>query len=116
MGTTIKNETEPVVIHSLPNRVPWYRDIAIWLGAAGIFCFSLTLPFTHLAVPAFGSVIVGLGRAVVAAILAGILLLVRREPLPNRRNWPGLILVALGVVFGFPLFSALALQGTSVAH
>ncbi len=113
---TTKTQTTPTPVqpsHKLP---PWYRDTAIWLGAAGVLCFSFTLPATDLAVPALGGVVVGLGRAIIAAALAGLVLAIRRDPLPPRHTWPGLLLVASGVVIGFPLFSALALQGTSVAH
>lgn len=99
-----------------PGQRAWFRDSAVWLGGVGVLCFSLTLPATHLAEPGFGSVVVGLGRALVAAALAGIVLLVRRERVPPRRTWAGLICVAAGVVVGFPLFSALALEGTPVAH
>jgi len=100
-----------------PARVPrWYRDPAVFTGGLGILCFSLTLPATHLAVPMFGSVVVGLGRALIASVLAGGILLARREALPPRHTWPGLLIVACGVVLGFPLFSAIALEGTPVAH
>jgi drug/metabolite transporter (DMT)-like permease len=94
----------------------WYRDRAVWMGGLGVLCFSLTLPATHLAESAFGGVVVGLGRALVAAVLAGIVLLARRESLPPRHTWLSLACVAGGVVVGFPLFSALALEGTPVAH
>lgn len=95
---------------------PWYRESAVWLGGLGVLCFSLTLPATYLAEPAFGSVTVGLGRALIAAILAGIVLLVRKEKLPPRRTWLSIACVAFGVVVGFPLCSAFALEGTPVAH
>lgn len=94
----------------------WYRDTAIWMGSLGVLCFSFTFPATSVAIPVFGGVVVGLGRALIASLLAGIVLFVRREPLPPRRTWLGLVLVACGVVVGFPLFSALALEGTPVAH
>ena len=56
-------------------RSVWYHDRAVWLGGLGVLCFSLTLPATHLAEPGFGNVVVGLGRALVAAVLAGTVLL-----------------------------------------
>ena len=85
-------------------------------GFVGVLAFSLTLPATRAAVPELGSTVVGLGRAIVAAALAGIVLLAMRERPPARRFWPGLAIVAIGVVVGFPLFTALALQSVPAAH
>ncbi|MEO6892128.1 MAG: DMT family transporter [Ktedonobacteraceae bacterium] len=116
MNTTTEEQTNAAPVQPPQPMSPWYRDTAIWWGGAGVLCFSFTLPATHLAIPAFGGLVVGLGRAIIAAGLAGLVLVLRRDPLPPRQTWPGLVLVALGVVIGFPLFSALALQGTSVAH
>lgn len=86
------------------------------MGGLGVLSFSITLPVTRIAVPLLGGTFVGLGRAVVAGILALLVLLIRREPLPARRHWFGLLLVAIGVVIGFPLFSALALQSLPASH
>jgi drug/metabolite transporter (DMT)-like permease len=82
----------------------------------GVTAFSLTLPATRAAVPELGATVVGLGRAVVAAMLAGVVLAVRRERFPERRYWPRLALVAGGVVVGFPLLSALAMRAMPAAH
>ena len=112
MNTTTKLQTNLAPVQP----PPWYRDTAIWMGSAGVLCFSFTLPATDMAVPAFGGIVVGLGRAIIAAGLAGLVLVLRRDSLPPRHTWPSLLLVALGVVIGFPLFSALALEGTPVAH
>ena len=92
------------------------RRKGLALGALGVLGFSLTLPATRLAVDELGGTITGLGRAEVAAALAGVLLLVMRERPPARRHWPGLAMVALGVVIGFPLLSALALQSLPASH
>jgi drug/metabolite transporter (DMT)-like permease len=61
-------------------------------------------------------VFIGLGRAAVAAAPAAVLLALWRERLPDRATLGRLALVALGVVFGFPLLSALALQELTAAH
>ena len=93
------------------------RAFPAWTwGAAGVLAFSLSFPATKAALPAFGSVITGLGRAVIAAVLAGAALLVVRAPLPSPSQWRRLVVVSLGVVIGFPLLSAIALQHVGAAH
>lgn len=118
MNSSADLHASPIIEQAVtPAHYPkWYRDTAIWMGCLGVLCFSFTFPATSVAIPVFGGVVVGLGRALIAATLAGLLLFVRREKLPPRRTWLGLALVACGVVIGFPLFSALALEGTPVAH
>ncbi|NMO18372.1 DMT family transporter [Pyxidicoccus fallax] len=86
------------------------------LGALGVLAFSLTLPATRVAVPELGGTVVGLGRALVAAVLAGVLLAVKREKLPERRHWPRLALISAGMVVGFPLLSAHALKDMPASH
>lgn len=87
----------------------------LW-GLIGVLAFSFSLPMTRLAVEDLDATFVGLGRALVAAILAGALLAIRREPLPDRRDIPRFALVALGVVIGFPLLTTIALQHLTSAH
>jgi drug/metabolite transporter (DMT)-like permease len=91
------------------------REGLLW-GALGVLAFSLSLPATRAAVPELGGLVVGLGRALVAAALAGALLAARRERPPPRRYWPRLALVAGGVVVGFPMLSSLAMRGMPAAH
>jgi len=85
-------------------------------GLIGVTAFSLTLPATRAAVAALDPVFVGLGRAVVAALLAAIVLAATRTPLPGRELLPRLAIVAGGVVVGFPLFSAWAMRYVPAAH
>lgn len=85
-------------------------------GSLGVVAFSFTLPATHVAVGELDATFVGLGRALVAALLAVLLLAYRRERLPQKRYWGRLGLVAIGVVVGFPLFTALALRELPAAH
>jgi drug/metabolite transporter (DMT)-like permease len=92
------------------------RWAGAWLGALGVLGFSLTLPATRLAVSELDGVVVGLGRALVAAVPAALLLRVTRAPLPRPLLWPRLALTALGVVWGFPLLSAWALTLVPAAH
>jgi drug/metabolite transporter (DMT)-like permease len=85
-------------------------------GGLGVLSFSMTLPATKLAVAELDGTIVGLGRALVAAVLAAIVLAARRERPPSRRQLGGLAIVAAGVVVGFPLLSAWAIERVPAAH
>jgi len=88
----------------------------VLLGLLGVLGFSFTLPVTRVAVEGLDPAFVGLGRAAVAAFPAAVLLAIWRERLPDRATLARLALVALGVVFGFPLLSALALRELTAAH
>jgi drug/metabolite transporter (DMT)-like permease len=85
-------------------------------GSIGVLAFSLTFPAALTAMSAFGAVTVGLGRAIPAAVLGAVCLLVARAPRPAANQWRRLALVAVGVVVGFPLCSSLALRDTTSAH
>jgi drug/metabolite transporter (DMT)-like permease len=86
------------------------------MAGLGILAFSFSLPFTRIAVPELGGTFVGLGRALVATVLAIIVLVARGERLPERRHWMPLLVTALGVVVGFPIFTSVALQHVPAIH
>ncbi len=92
------------------------ETLGLLLGSLGLLAFSLTLPMTRLAVAGLDPTIVGLGRALVAAVLAAFYLRLTRQPWPTRRQWGSLALVAGGVVLGFPLLSAWATVRLPSAH
>ena len=96
-------------------RLPLETQAAIW-AFLGVFSFSLTLPMTRIAAPLMGGFTVGIGRAILAATLAGTVLWLRREKLPERRHWRGLGFVSLGCIFGFPVLSSMALQFVDSSH
>lgn len=85
-------------------------------GFLGVLVFSLTLPMTRVAVTELAPLLVGLGRALVAAVPAIALLWITRSRRPDRQEWPGVILAALGIVVGWPLASSLAMQTVSSSH
>lgn len=88
----------------------------VFLGFLGVLAFSFTLPATRVAVGELDPVFVGIGREVVAAVPAALILLATRSPRPSSRQLVRLGVVLLGVVIGWPLFSALALQDLTSAH
>jgi drug/metabolite transporter (DMT)-like permease len=86
------------------------------LGLAGVAIFSLTLPFTRLAVASMDPTFVALGRALAAALLAAGWLAWKRAPLPPRSALPGLASVAAGCVIGFPWLTSFALRTLPASH
>jgi drug/metabolite transporter (DMT)-like permease len=86
------------------------------LGLVGVIIFGLTLPATRLAVMELDPWFVALGRALLAAIVAAIALLVAQRALPHRRDWPRLALFSGCVVLGFPLLMTLAMRTAPAAH
>ena len=93
----------------------------LWLGLLGIVIFAATLPMTRLAVgtpdaPQMSGLFIAMGRAVVAAMLSVVFLLVTRAPLPKRENWLPLAITAGGVVLGFPLFTSVAMRHVEAVH
>ncbi len=88
-----------------------------WLsGLLGVLIFSGSLPATRLAVQGLDPMFLTFIRATIAGVLALLLLLARSQTRPRRCDLLPLMLVALGVVLGFPLLTALALRHVTSAH
>ena len=106
--TAARAPAAPVSAHDRRAGLAW--------GFLGVAAFSVTLPATRVAVAHLDPVFVGLGRAVLAALLAALALAAARSPRPRGRQWRDLAVVALGVVVGFPLLSAYAMRHVDASH
>ena len=89
---------------------------AMLLGLGAVALFSLTLPFTRMAVDDLDPLFLALGRAVGAAVLAAAWLAWKRSPLPPRAALLPLSLVAGGCIVGYPLLTSIALRSVPAAH
>lgn len=88
-----------------------------WInGLLGVAIFSGSLPATRVAVMEFDPVFLTVARAAIAGLLALCLLVVFRAQRPGRDDLVPLVIVACGVVVGYPLLSALALRHVTAAH
>ncbi len=88
-----------------------------WInGMIGIVIFSGSLPATKAAVADLSPVFVTVARASVAGLLALCVLLLFREKRPASAQILPLLMVAMGVVVGYPLLSAMAMQYVTSAH
>lgn len=110
--------------HTLAPSVTTSNDTrGMLLGLIGVAIFSLTLPFTRLAVGGtefapngLSPMFVALARALGAAVLAGAWLFWKRAPLPPRSARRPLALVALGCVIGFPWLTSIAMRTLPAVH
>lgn len=88
-----------------------------WInGFIGVAIFSASLPATRVAVADFDPVFLTVVRAAIAGLLAIALLVIFRQKRPEKIDIVPLIIVAFGVVVGFPLLTALALEHITSAH
>ncbi len=85
-------------------------------GFMGVLIFSGSLPATRAAVADFQPIFVTGARGAIAGALAVLVLAIFREKWPPRRDLIPLVVVALGVVVGFPLLTAFALEHVTSAH
>jgi drug/metabolite transporter (DMT)-like permease len=92
------------------------ESLGLLLGFVGMVCFAGTLPATRVAIPYLDAWFLTVARAGFAGLVAVALLIAARRPLPPRRHWAELALASLCLVYGFPLFTALAMMSVPVAH
>jgi drug/metabolite transporter (DMT)-like permease len=93
----------------------------LWLAAAGVAMFALTLPLSRLAggtstAPQLPPDLVAYGRAAVAGLLSLLWLVWHRARWPSKAQWPVLLIGAAGVVLGFPLGVGWAMREVPAAH
>ena len=98
---------------------------SLWLGFAAVALFAMTLPMTKWAMgyrpdasyeAALSPWFIAFGRAAVAGMLSAVYLYAVKAKRPTRSQWRILFIMALGNVFGFPIFQGLGLLYVSSAH
>lgn len=82
----------------------------------GVLAFSLSLPFTKLALKSFDPLFTAFARPIIASVLAIPLMLLFKVPALPRHLWRPMAFTAMGAVFGWPILIAVALHRTTSAH
>ncbi|HEY8565139.1 MAG TPA: DMT family transporter [Beijerinckiaceae bacterium] len=109
--------TDPTLSTAPAAAPPFAADASAWLnGFLGVAIFSASLPATRVAVMDLDPLFLTFARATIAGAVGLALLLVTRQRRPARADFGPLAVVALGVVVGFPLLTALALRHVTSAH
>jgi drug/metabolite transporter (DMT)-like permease len=104
-----------------PHRLSRAEVRGLWLGLLGVLIFSLTLPMTRLAVgtpeaPQLSGLFIAFGRAAVAGIPSLLFLAFTRAPRPAPGDWGLIFATAAGAVFGFPIFTSIAMRHVEAVH
>jgi drug/metabolite transporter (DMT)-like permease len=86
------------------------------IGFIGILIFSLTLPVSKIAIQSFDPYFIAFGRAALAGLIALAYLVIQREPMLAKADTPKFVVIALGVVFGFPILTTVAMAYGSSSH
>jgi drug/metabolite transporter (DMT)-like permease len=88
-----------------------------WIdGLIGVSIFSASLVATRLALTGMDALFLSAARAALAGLAGAMALAAFRVKCPHGRDIPALMIVAAGVVVGFPVLTALALRTVSAAH
>lgn len=91
------------------------QAVGMALGLIGVTIFGATLPMTHIALGGFSPFFITFGRAVIASTAAGLTVLLLGKRWPKGQ---GAMLIGAGicVVYGFPIFSSIAMQTIPASH
>lgn len=99
-----------------PTRSTSQETLGLFIGLIGVVCFAGTLPATRLATPYLDPWFLTVARAAIAGAIAVALLVVLKKRPPPFRQWIEFALASACLVYGFPLFSALAMVTVPAAH
>jgi drug/metabolite transporter (DMT)-like permease len=86
------------------------ETLGYFLGFIGVVIFGGTLPATRAAVADLAPWFVTMGRAAIAGVLAVVVLVALRRPLPPRELWGDIVIASACLVIAFPGFIGLAMQ------
>ena len=92
------------------------ENLGLLIGFVGVVCFAGTLPAMRLAVPYLDPWFLTAARALLAGIAAVGILLATRKRIPPRQQWGEFATASACLVYGFPLFSAIAMETVPAAH
>jgi drug/metabolite transporter (DMT)-like permease len=97
--------------------MPFSREsVGMLLGLGGVLMFAGTLPATRVAVTNLDPLFITFSRAALPGLISAALFIGLRRRFPPRQQWLAVIIASLTLVFGFPLFSAIAMTTVPAAH
>lgn len=89
---------------------------AYLLGLMSVAAFALTLPCAKVLAGPLSAMQIGLFRSMLAALAALPILWFTRSARPNASQLKRLLLLSLGIVYGFPILTAVGMRYVPVGH
>jgi drug/metabolite transporter (DMT)-like permease len=90
------------------------EEIGLLFGLLGMVLFAGTLPAMRLAIPQLDPWFIAMARPGFAGLIA--IVLIARRPLPPRETWRPFAMVTVFMVFGFTIFTSLAMEHVPASH
>lgn len=97
---------------SEPQNIP----LGLALGMLGVITFAITLPVTRIVVMELDPLFVTIARALMAATMAAVVLLLWRVPFPPRHTLLPLFLFGCCVTIGYPILMGTAMRYAPASH
>jgi drug/metabolite transporter (DMT)-like permease len=93
------------------------HELEGWIFTSlGVICFSLSFVSARLALHGFDPFVIALARGAGAGMIAFLCAFVGKYPIPTGKQVLRVCLAAVGIVFIFPLLTAVALQSVPAGH
>jgi drug/metabolite transporter (DMT)-like permease len=92
------------------------ENLGLIVGLIGVVCIAGTLPAMRLAVPYLDPWFLTAARAALAGVVAAAIPAAQGRRLPPRQQWSEFAIACACLVYGFPLFSAIAMETVPAAN
>ena len=116
-SSAIASATEEVRLSRTKEEERSLHELEGWIFTSlGVLCFSLSFVTARLALRGFDPFFIALARGAGAGTIAFVCAFLGKYPMPAGKQVLRLCLAAVGIVFIFPIFTAVALQSVPASH
>lgn len=89
---------------------------AYFLGLISVAAFAATLPLAKNLVGDLSGFKIGIYRSFIAALVAVPIVLLMKLSLPSRTQIKKLYITSIGIIYGFPILTAVGMQYVPISH
>lgn len=116
-SSSIASATEEVRLSRTKEEWRSLHELEGWIFTSlGVLCFSLSFVSVRLALRGFDPFFIALARGAGAGTIAFLCAFLGKYPVPTGKQVLRLCLAAVGIVFTFPILTAVALQSAPASH